>query len=128
MFKTGKIFFLTISFSLSSLAHSQLATCPPALQVKAATLTRAISYDGENLWELISVPFNYDGKLWDVSYGLELPHMKDPHEALQQGQLGFSQAKIIKNAPVPDQYPGHFLCDYTNSDVQYWIQASSPPG
>lgn len=105
------------------------ATCPPPSLIKAAIFNHAELYDdSSDLWELVSAPFLYDGKQWDLSYGLYIENAANEADAIRQGQLRFQQDEIIHPNPPADPIPGFLFCDYTSSGMMYWIQAMTPPG
>ncbi len=119
---------LLISLCLiTTAAHA--ATCPPPSLIKSATFTHAEIYDdSSDLWELISAPFMYDNKQWNISYGLYIENAANAAEAIKQGQIRFQSDNIINQNPPADPIPGYLFCDYTESGMVYWIQAMTPPG
>lgn len=105
------------------------ATCPPPELVKAAVFNHAELYDdSSDLWELVSAPFMYEDKQWDLSYGLYIENASSAADAMRQGQLRFQQDALIHPNPPAVPIPGHIFCDYTESGMMYWIQAMTPPG
>ncbi len=121
------MFLLCVSLGVTSV-FSKPVTCPPVAQIIAAKFARATPYDQAiNLWELISIPFTHDGKTWDVSFGVALPNVTDPQEALRLGRRKFSEVQVSIESPEVDPIPGFLFCDYTHAGMEYWIQALSPP-
>lgn len=121
-----KLFLLALCFSTPTL---YAATCPPVSIIKAVTFNHAQIYDdSEDLWELISAPFEYDGKWWDLSYGLYITNAANAADAIKRGQQRYQTEEIIYPNPPADPIPGYLFCDYTESGMVYWIQAMTPPG
>lgn len=120
--------FLLLALCLAtSVLHA--ATCPPVSVIKAVTFNHAEIYDdSDDLWELISAPFEYDGKLWDLSYGLYIEHAANEADAILRGQTRYQTEEIVHPNPPADPIPGYLFCDYTDSGMVYWIQAMTPPG
>lgn len=121
---------LAVTTALASFPiFAKEVTCPPASMVKQATFTRAISYDANiDLWEVVSVPFTYDGVVWNIAYGREFPGVKTAQDALATASSTYKKDRIIDEHPEAIDIPGHVFCDYTYPGLEYWIQALSPPG
>lgn len=119
---------LTILLSLA-FTNTHGATCPPPELIKSAVFEKAELFDKKiYLWELVSAPFSYENKIWNVVFGLELPGASTESEALQRGQLKYRQSSIINPNPDPTPIPKHLICQYTPEGMPYWIEALSPPG
>lgn len=120
--------FLIGTFS-ASVAFAKPMTCPPASMIRNVKFIEAIDYDRSiDLWEVLSVPFMYEGVQWNLAFGTEFPGVKSASEALEVANKTYKNYPILDKTPDAVPIPGHIFCDYTHEGMEYWIQALSPPG
>lgn len=121
--------FITSMIFVSVNSSFAEPVCPNADAIKHLKLVEAIQHQLDpDVWNFASAQLEVSGQKWNIWFGTFLPNVINAEDALQQGQIYFNQAEIIRKNP--SAYPssrGYFICDYIPEGALYWISAVNPP-
>lgn len=97
--------------------------CPPVDMIKNLVFTQ-IKYKTAFInWDLMSDPFDYQGREWNVMFGYSGYDIKDPTEALEEGNRIFKNITLDKPMKVLER--SIIMCSYP-SRCGYSVTAISP--